>query len=336
MSNVVLVTGSYGYIGSHICEQLLKEGYRVVGIDSEELSNPSATTYLETFEDFEFINIDLRDLSQCKKLSSYQFEVVIHCAGYKYGLESIAFPSKYFSNNVGSLVNLIETLDWSRVDHFIFSGTAAVYGSRQHDAVEERAPLEPQTPYAISKLMCENILEFAIQDTLRTCAVTVLRYFNPVGYAQWWELDCSHSKPKSFQDALYRSVTGSRDFLIYGDTHGTPDGTCIRDFISIYDLVQAHLTCVSSNRHKMLEHKSQTAAYNVGTGCGISIRQAVDYFNRNLRGGLSYAIVESREDDIPVSFCNANLIKRNIGWSAKSPGFRSLEVLLLRLIEQGY
>lgn len=324
----ILVTGGLGYIGSHTVVALQQANYEVIVMDN--LYNSS----IEVLERIKRITgkrprFVKSDLMSAKKLETFfkanpQIEGVIHFAAYKSVPESVANPLAYYQNNVGSLLNLLQSLQKASCSNFVFSSSCSVYGQPEALPVtESNTHLAPTSPYGSTKKVCEEILQDVAQkDVLNAIS---LRYFNPVGAHESGKLgEDSKESPGNLVPILMQKALGIRQELsVFGNDYPTPDGTCIRDYIHIEDLAQAHVSAIEY----LLAGKAQRPheIYNLGTGKGYTVLEVIHAFERVSGVKVYSQIVSRRAGDIAMIYADASLAQNTLGWKAT----RSLEEMLL-------
>src|SRR5215510_11354711 len=261
----VLVTGGAGYIGSHAVKLLVQRGYQTVVYDNLIYGHREAALWGD------FVEGDLHDTAQLVQvLKEHHITDVMHFAAFAYVGESVQDPLKYYANNVAWTLSLLQAMRTVGVQHLIFSSTCAVYGLPQHPFLTEDHPLGPINPYGESKLFVERMLQAsATAYGLRWIS---LRYFNAAGADPEGELGESHD-PETHLIPLVLSVANGRraNVAIFGTDYDTPDGTCIRDYIHVNDLADAHILALQG----LDTDKAQTA-YNLGNGAGYSVRQVIE------------------------------------------------------------
>ena len=306
----IFLTGGAGYIGSAAIRYLMRSGHDVTVYDS------LITGYREAVPSgVNFIHADLSD--QEKLLQSLReggFDAVMHFAAFIEAGESMHVPGKYFWNNVALSVNLIEACAQVGVKRFVLSSTAAVYASNDKPLTEE-APIDPANVYGQTKLMIEQILEW--YRKIHGIHYAVLRYFNAAGALP----DCGENhQPESHLIPLVLQVPlGTReDVKIYGTDYPTPDGTCIRDYIHIADLISAHLLALEA----LGEH--DRLIYNLGSGRGYSVREVIETA-REITGHLIPAVeTPRRPGDAPRLVASSEKIGRELGWDTKQSNLRDI------------
>ena len=311
----ILVTGGAGYIGSHACLELLEGGHEVVVVDNLSNSNPASLDRVVALSgrSLEFIELDLRDGSKLEKVfKSHQFEAVIHFAGLKAVGESNAQPVEYYDNNVGGSITLLQTMARHHVFTLIFSSSATVYGDPQEVPIQENAQLCPTNPYGQSKLMVEQILQ-DLQRSDHRWSVTLLRYFNPVGAHHSGQIgEDPNGVPNNLMPFISQVAVGKRERLnVFGDDYPTPDGTGVRDYIHVVDLVKGHIAAL--DRH---HHDSGCHVYNLGTGRGISVLEMRAAFETQSGKSIPYQVVERRPGDIAACWADPSKAQQELKWSA--------------------
>jgi UDP-glucose 4-epimerase len=301
----IILTGGAGYIGSVATEILLREGHEVVVYDS------LVTGYREAISaEAEFIHKDLADRQSLEKtLRSGSFDAVMHFAGSIEAGESMQNPGKYFRNNVVNSINLIEACIGSNVPRFVFSSSAAVYASSD-TPLKEEAQLGPSNVYGQTKLIIEQVLEWYRE--IHGLRYAALRYFNAAGalpHRGEAHRPESHLIPLVLQVALQQR----EHIRIFGTDYSTPDGTCIRDYIHVVDLIEAHLLAL-----KALDD-TEKLIYNIGNGSGYSVREVIDVA-RDVTGHTIPAVETSRRPgDAPRLVASAERIQHELGWTPTQP-----------------
>ena len=260
----ILVVGGAGYIGSHMVLCLQRAGFKPVVFDN------LSKGYRDAILDAEFIQGDIADEKVVSHLfKTHSFSAVMHFASFIEVAESVQFPAKYYQNNVAATLNLLEVMLKNKVNRFVFSSTAAVYGEPQYTPIDEAHPISPINPYGRSKRMVEEILKDVAQsDGLQ---YAILRYFNAAG-ADSEGLVGERHKPESHLIPLILEVASRKRkaITIYGRDYPTNDGTCIRDYVHVLDICAAHLLAL-----KALQNGKKELLYNLGTGHGFSVQQVI-------------------------------------------------------------
>lgn len=327
MTQTILVTGGAGYIGSHACLCLLEAGFEVVVIDNLSNSSEQALRRVERLagKNLSFYQGDIRDRALLQRIfGSADIAAVMHFAGLKAVGESVAMPLAYYQNNVAGTLTLLEVMSEFHVWRLIFSSSATVYGDAQQMPVNELAPLSTTNPYGTTKLHVERVLQDCAAAPDARWQFALLRYFNPAGAHHSGEIgEDPQGIPNNLLPYVARVAGGQLPCLsVFGDDYPTVDGTGVRDYIHVVDLVEGHLAAL----HKLLGLPSGAfcRAYNLGTGCGYSVLEVVAAFERVSGRKVNYQIVARRPGDVAVSYADASLAKEELGWQAS----RGLEEML--------
>lgn len=323
----VLVTGAAGYIGSHAVRLLLETGAkRITGVDSMVTGHPGAVRVLEELgkNRFQFRQMDIRDTPDLTRLLRDESpDAVLHFAGLSQVGESMADPATYWSANAGGTASLLVAMRAAGVPRLVFSSTAAVYGRPPKLPIPETAPLVPINPYGHSKLACETMIRDEVDAAVRagrSFGAAVLRYFNVAGASKDALLGEDHRPETHLIPGALRACMGLRPALeIYGTDYRTMDGTCIRDFVHVVDLVDAH-------RHMLrLLRDGDFRVCNVGIGRGYSVRQVLEICARVTGRTIPTVEHPRRAGDPPALVADSSLIRRELAWH---PRFASLEPMV--------
>lgn len=312
----ILVTGGTGYIGSHTVVKLLEAGYEVVILDNLSNSKISVIDRIEKITNKRplFIEGDIRDHSLLKKLfSDHRIDAVIHFAGLKAVGESVAEPLKYYENNVGGSISLLEAMKNAHVTQIVFSSSATVYGEPQQLPIKEDHPLNPTNPYGETKLAVENLLRELYRSS-SSWKIFILRYFNPVGAHQSGLIgEDPNGIPNNLFPYIAKVAMGELESLkVFGDDYDTKDGTGVRDYIHINDLADAHLRALE----KLSQSKCEVI--NLGTGKGYSVLEIVKAFEKMSNRAINLSIIDRRKGDVASCFADPTKAKVHLNWVASN------------------
>lgn len=317
-SRKILVTGGAGYIGSHTVVELIGQGYEPVIADDFRNSEESALDGIEAISGLrpETHRIDVTDLNKLEDLfEKHDFIGVIHFAAYKAVGESVAHPLKYYKNNLESLTTCIELCEKYQVRNLVFSSSCTVYGDPDEVVVDENSPLKPaSSPYGATKQISEEIL----RDVYRSGSklkILSLRYFNPIGAHPSGEIgELPLGVPNNLVPYITQTAIGKLEQLtVFGDDYDTKDGSCIRDFIHVVDLANAHikgLEWLSTLDREIFD------VVNVGTGNGASVLEIIRTFEEVNGQKLNWRIGKRREGDVSRIYADVSKAKKQLGWSA--------------------
>jgi UDP-glucose-4-epimerase GalE len=308
----ILVTGGAGYIGSHTAHLLLKRGYEVVVVDN------LSRGHRHSVDARRLRVLDLAETEQLYLLmAAEQFHAVIHFAAYIAVGESTQIPEVYFANNVGGAASLLRAMLRAGLDKLVFSSTAAVYGTPERVPITEEMPFAPVSPYGDSKVMVERMLGWL--DQYRGLRSISLRYFNACGADPESGLGEEHDPETHLIPLLLRAVATGQPITIFGDDYDTPDGTCIRDYIHVNDLAEAHILAVES-----LLAGAPSGAFNAGTGTGHSVREVMRAVEEVTGKPVPHVIGPRRAGDAPVLVADASLLRRTLGWEPRITRLRDI------------
>ncbi len=306
----VLVAGGSGYIGSHAARVLQRKGYDVIIYDN------LSTGYRQLAEGFELIVGDIADKAKIASVLR-RCDAVMFFAAHAYVGESVENPKKYYQNNVVSAISLLDSVMESRVRKFIFSSTAAVYGNPIESPISEASPKQPVNPYGATKLAFENALE--AYSTAYGLKYVSFRYFNAAGADDSGTVGEMHDPETHLIPIILQAIQGKRAALsIYGDDYPTPDGTCIRDYIHVNDLAEAHVLGLD------YLSKSGSIAMNLGTGKGHSVKEVVEAVEHVTGHTVPTQIGPRRAGDPAVLVADPTLAERTLKWKAQ----RSIENII--------
>ena len=315
MSMTILVTGGAGYIGSHACVALIDAGYQVVVLDNLSVGNFQALQRVERITGVApvFVEGDVRDRNCLEAIfSQHTITAVIHFAGLKAVGESISKPLEYYDNNVAGTLNLLQVMDENWVRSLVFSSSATVYGDPASVPIREDFPLSATNPYGRSKLIVEEILGDYIQAN-PSWSIARLRYFNPVGaHASGLIGEDPQGTPNNLMPYVAQVAVGRQDRLqVFGGDYPTSDGTGVRDYIHVMDLVEGHVLAV-----ERICGQVGMLTVNLGTGNGVSVLDMVSAFEAASGKKVPYAVVERRPGDVAECWADASLAQEVLGWKA--------------------
>jgi UDP-glucose 4-epimerase len=316
MRNRILVTGGAGYIGSHTVLALLEAGHEVLIVDNLSNSSAKVLPRLEQLSGqvIPFVQADVRDGAALDRIfAEHRIDGVIHFAGLKAVGESVAQPLRYFDNNVGSTLALLQAMDRANVRRIVFSSSATVYGDPEQVPITESSRLQVTNPYGRTKLMCEDILRDLLVSDPRW-QVAILRYFNPVGaHISGTIGEHPNGIPNNLMPFITQVAVGQRDFLsIFGQDYPTPDGTGVRDYIHVVDLAQGHLAALN-----YLQNQQASITVNLGTGRGVSVKELAETFARVTGVPVPYRFVDRRPGDVAACYADTRLAQEALGWQAQ-------------------
>lgn len=311
----LLVTGGAGYIGSHTCVRLLQAGHAVTVIDN--LCNSSATALQRVQElagsSLRFVEGDIRNRNVLDQAFAGGIDAVVHFAALKAVGESCEQPLRYFDNNIGGTIDLMQAMDAHGVRHLVFSSSATVYGQPDRVPVQEGAPLRVTNPYGRTKLVMEQMIGDWCAADPRASAV-LLRYFNPVGAHPSGRLgEEPRGEPNNLMPYVAQVATGERPRLrVFGNDYSTPDGTGVRDYLHVMDLAEAHLKAVDyAKKHTGCE------AFNLGSGRGYSVLELVRAFEAASGTPIPYDILPRRSGDVAELTADPRQAQDVLQWRAE-------------------
>ena len=297
----VLVTGGSGYVGSHTVRALSAAGHEVLILDNLSTGHP----YLSS--GFPLIQADISDFETVSR-TLYDVDAVMHFAASAYVGESVQNPRKYIRNNIESAVRFLDAVLASTVRLFIFSSTCAVYGMPAQLPIREDAPKEPINLYGETKLFFERVL--AAYNTSQSLRYVALRYFNAAGAHPDGSIGEIHNPETHLIPLALKAVLGTAPPLqVFGNTFDTPDGTCIRDFIHVSDLAAAHVRAL-----EYLQSGGESTSLNLGSGCGVSVKQALEVVTRITGRSVPHVLTDPRPGDPPVLYADSSRSKQVLGW----------------------
>lgn len=316
MSRTILVTGGAGYIGSHTCVELLAAGHDVVILDNFANSSPRAVDAIEHISgrSVEVARVDVGERGALDEVfRRYGIDAVVHFAAHKAVGESVEQPLRYYRNNVGGLMTLVEVMEANDVRQIVFSSSCTVYGEPSRVPITESFPLGAHSPYGRTKLMCEDILRdvAAAQPDWR---VSLLRYFNPVGAHPSGDLgEDPRGIPNNLMPYVMQVAVGRREKLsVFGNDYPTRDGTCVRDYIHVVDLAVGHLAALD----ELVTEGPGCRAFNLGTGTGTTVLEMVAAAGMAVGRPIPYVVEDRRPGDVAAVWADPSLAMSALGWKA--------------------
>ncbi len=322
MKKKIVVTGGTGYIGSHTCVELINEGFDVVIIDNLYNSEAGVADRIGLITGTR-PELEIFDICDRAKLENFfgkyrDISAIIHFAAYKAVSESVGKPLDYYYNNLVSLMNLLSMMKQSGIPGIVFSSSCTVYGQPEKLPVTEDAPLQPATsPYGNTKQIGEEIIRDTIFSDSNLKAIA-LRYFNPIGaHPSGLIGELPRGVPENLVPFITQTACGVRDELkVFGDDYDTPDGSCIRDYLHVVDLAKAHVVAVK----RLTEGKNRKGyeVFNLGTGTGVTVLEAIRSFERVSGVKLKYRITGRRPGDIEKIWADPSFANKELGWRTVS------------------
>lgn len=322
MKKKILVTGGTGYIGSHTTAELIEEGYDVVIIDNLYNSEAEVTGRIEMITGIRPA-LEVFDLCDRERLGNFfrehsDISAIIHFAAYKAVGESVNKPLEYYRNNLLSLINLLDCMKQFAVPCMVFSSSCTVYGQPEKLPVSEDSPIQPaMSPYGNTKQIGEEIIRDTVASASGIKAIS-LRYFNPIGAHPTALIgELPRGVPENLVPFITQTACGIRDELkVFGNDYDTPDGSCIRDYLHVVDLAKAHVVAVK----RLIEgtNKKNYEIFNLGTGQGVTVLEAISSFERVTGIRLKYTITQRRPGDIEKIWADPSLANNELGWRTLS------------------
>ena len=322
MKKRIIVTGGTGYIGSHTAVELINEGYEVILIDNLYNSEKEVTGRIAeitgTTPELEIFDLCDREKLQDCFGRHRNIDAIIHFAAYKAVGESVNKPLEYYRNNLVSLINLLDSMRSFDIPSMVFSSSCTVYGQPEKLPVTEDAPIQPAvSPYGNTKQIGEEIIRDTVFAEEKISAIS-LRYFNPIGaHPSALIGELPRGIPENLVPYITQTAYGLRDELkVYGNDYDTPDGSCIRDYLHVVDLAKAHVIAVERLIGK--RNKKRYEVFNLGTGRGVSVLEAIHSFEKATGIKLRYRITGRRPGDIEKIWADPALANKELGWKALS------------------
>jgi len=316
----ILVTGGCGYIGSHTLVDLIENGYDVISVDNNSRSHASMLERVEkiTGQTIKNYKVDLCNFDDTFAIFQENTDIrgVIHFAAYKAVGESVEQPLMYFENNLYSLINLLKCVQDFEIPWFVFSSSCTVYGTPDISPVTEATlPKPAESPYGYTKQMGEQIVNEFAKGAITKCIL--LRYFNPVGAHPSAIIgEMPVGKPQNLFPAITQTAIGKLPgMIVYGDDYPTRDGSCVRDFIHVCDIAHAHTLALDYVAEG--KNKSQCEVFNLGSGNGVTVLEAIKAFERVNNVKLNYTIGPRRPGDVISIYASNDLARKALGWEPK-------------------
>lgn len=310
--NNILVTGGAGYIGSHTILELIKNNYNIIIFDNLENGHIETVNILSKLGNVEFFKGDLRNINDIEQLfNNFKIDGVIHFAAFALVEESVKNPSKYYINNIYGTINLLDTMIKHNIKRIVFSSSCATYGEPKYTPIDEKHTQDPVNPYGYSKLVVERIMDdYDIAYGLKSIR---LRYFNVAGsdekirIGEWHEPE-THLIPNIIKSAINEEKT----FNIFGSDYDTKDGTCIRDYVNVLDLAEAHRLA-----YEYLLKENKTDVFNLGTGYGHSVKEVFETCEKVLNKKIPVEIKGRRAGDPAKLYADISKAKKILKWEPK-------------------
>lgn len=302
----ILVIGGAGYIGSHVVKALLHENFAVTVYD-----NLSTGQVCNLFEKAEFVKGDILDSQHLEKTMAQGFDAVIHLAAKKAVGESMENPQLYSQNNISGSINIFNAMLNTGIKNIVFSSTSAVYGMPKYLPLDENHPLNPMSFYGYTKMAIEQVMNW--YSKIKDFNYIALRYFNAVGYAADGSIRSKEKNPQNLLPLIMETITGQREiFHVFGNDYDTPDGTCVRDYIHVEDLADAHVLAI-----KKLLSNGDSQIINLGTEKGTSVLEIIKSVERVSGKKVNYDFAPRRAGDPANVIATSAKAAEVLGWHAK-------------------
>lgn len=320
-NKTVLITGGSGYVGSATTLYMIQQGYRAIVIDHTDFKENFAdiepvilnnffdtTTPFDKTKKLYFIKSDYADERALSFIfNNFKIDAIIHFAAFLNVGESVKKPEMYYENNVEKTIRLLKVMKKNHVNKLVFSSSCTVYGNGQYIPIDEKHPKNPISPYGRSKLMIETILEdYSKSSEFQAIS---LRYFNAAGGLPEYNIGEQHDPEIHLIPLLLKAGLENKPFYIFGDTYPTPDGTCIRDYLHIWDLASAHYLAL-----QYLEKDIRFDVFNLGTGTGYSVKEVMNCVEKIIGKKIIVQIVEPRQGDAPAAVADVHKAQLILGW----------------------
>lgn len=322
-----LITGGAGFIGSHCAKLFLENGHQVVIVDNLSAGKIGAIEVLKNLannpEDVSFYKADLRNAEEVNEVFDKEnnIDAVVHFAAFLSVSDSVSDPASYYLNNVVGTMNLLNAMKEHNVKNIIFSSTCATYKEQEYLPIDEKHPTQPLSPYGETKLTVERMIKW--YSEAYNMNYVILRYFNVTGSSEDGSLGDTRSPSPHLIQAAVRGTLGLQDFKLTNAKVDTPDGTPIRDYIDVNDLVEAHYLA-----YKYLLDGGNSELFNLGTGSGYSVLEIINAVEKVLNVTIEKSQGERRQGELPELYANNDKAKKVLGWEPK----RSLEESVTSLV----
>lgn len=317
----ILVTGGCGFIGSHTIVDLLENGFSVVSVDDNSRSTSYALNGIEqiTGKKVKNYTVDLKNFDETRAVFQENPDIsgIIHFAAYKAVGESVEEPIRYYENNIFGLINLLKCVQEFDIPNFVFSSSCTVYGNPDKIPVTEASPIkQAESPYGATKQMGEQILQ-DFTKALPGLSTILLRYFNPVGaHPSTLIGEIPVGKPQNLVPVITQTAIGKLPKMwVHGNDYDTRDGSCVRDYIHVCDIAHAHTLAIQYLASK--KNKTRCDVFNLGTGDGVTVLEAIHMFEEVSGVKLNYEIGPRRPGDVIAIYANNNLAVTELGWKIR-------------------
>ena len=312
--STILVAGGAGYIGAHMVMQLLEAKHKVIVLDDLSSGHEAFV-----FPDAVFVQGHLNDTKSLDKIfTEYKVDAVMHFAAYIEVGESVENPAKYYQNNIVATLCLLDAMVRHRVEFFVFSSTAAIFGEPQYTPIDTAHPTNPLNPYGRSKLIIEQIL--ADYDKAYGLKYVCLRYFNACGADPQIRIGESHDPESHLIPLVLQAANGKRKTItIYGEDYPTPDGTCVRDYVHVVDLCKAHQLALEK-----LITTNASGAYNLGNGKGYSVKEVIEVAQQVTSKTINVEYGKRRAGDAAILVADAKATQEALNWQIQYPDLQDI------------
>lgn len=305
---MILITGGAGYIGSHTAINFLNKGFDILIFDNLENGHIETINTLKKIGNVEFIKGDLKNINEIEQIfQKYKIDAVIHFAAYALVGESVENPAKYYRNNTFGTLNLLDSMLKYNVKNIVFSSTCATYGEPEYTPIDEKHPQNPINPYGASKLMTERIMQD--YDTAYGLKSIKLRYFNVAGCDSSNRIGELHSPETHLIPNIIKANCRSTTFKLFGNDYSTSDGTCIRDYVNVEDLAEAHYLA-----YKYLAESQKSNVFNLGTEHGYSVKEIIDTCEKVIEKKINIKVEARRPGDPAKLIANSQKALSILNW----------------------